>query len=287
MKKRKTKYKKFDQMIRKLKKHGHILLKRLKKDSEAKKLKSVGNLYLNKIYDSITKAKTNNFSSEDLNNFKKCEEYRNKLLASEEIITYEIFNSNKKALVKDICEKAASSKNWCKLVYALVKQSASSSVFEVGTNLGVSGTYILNALKENPKRNFISLEGLPQLCKISINEFKKVDPEEKFKVWQGLYDDTFDKSIAGLKKIDCCFIDGNHQYAPTLEYFEKLEPLIIDKGIIIFDDINWSKGMQKAWKQIQKSDKLNFTIDLYEIGIAIIDREHHGPKESFAFHYGY
>ena len=131
------------------------------------------------------------------------------------------------------------------------------------------------------------MEGVQKLCDIAESQFEKIDPAKKYKIWQGLYENTFDQALASIKNLDCAFIDGNHQYDPTMEYFGKLYQLIENQGLLIFDDINWNEGMQKAWSEIKSSNKIAFSIDLYEIGIAIVDKAYQGPRESFSFHYDY
>jgi len=274
-------------MIRKIKKHLKITTNRINTSSESKRLLSIDNDLLRTVYKAIERSKKENFTEEEKKDFSNCENYRKELLSSEEVITYEIFGLDKTAIVKDICEKAASSPKWCQLLYTLTKDTNSKSIFEIGTNLGISGTYILHATKNTVESQLHTLEGLKQLCDIASTEFKKITKAENFKVWQGLYDDTFDKALAQAGKIDIAFIDGNHQYEPTLEYFEKITYQTDKKALLIFDDINWSDGMHKAWSEIQKSNKINFTIDLYEIGLALIDKKYKGDKLNFNFHYNY
>jgi len=42
------------------------------------------------------------------------------------------------------------------------------------------------------------------------------------------------------------------------------------EAVIIFDDISWSSGMQKAWTEIENDDRVAVTIDLRIMGIAVI-----------------
>lgn len=274
-------------MIKKITKHKTILERRINHNSEQKRLLNLNNEFLSQIYSAYTQSIKNDFTQDELNLFSECEKYRNRLLQSDEVITYEIFNSDRTAIVKDICTKAASSKSWCRLLFSLVKKTNSEKIFEVGTNLGISGSYILRSIKDNPNAHFTTLEGQARFCEIAGGEFEKIIEKNKYSIYSGLYDDTFDKALSSIDNLDCAFIDGNHQYDPTLEYFNKIEPLIGDKGILLFDDINWTDGMKDAWTKIQLSPKVKYTIDLYEIGIAVIDRSNDLKKEDFAFHYDY
>ena len=74
---------------------------------------------------------------------------------------------------------------------------------------------------------------------------------------------NFVHMLSKLKSIDLAFIDGNHQEKPTIEYFEKILKYSHEKTIFIFDDIHWSKGMEKAWKYIIQNKKVSLSIDLF------------------------
>lgn len=39
---------------------------------------------------------------------------------------------------------------------------------------------------------------------------------------------------------------------------------------MIIDDINWSEGMRNAWQEIEEDERVALSIDLNEIGIALI-----------------
>ncbi len=87
---------------------------------------------------------------------------------------------------------------------------------------------------------------------------------------------NFDKTLplilsdaGGLanKEIDLAFIDGNHRLMPTLHYFDLIKPRISMDGLIIFDDIHWSREMEMAWNKIKADPKVTLSIDLFFLGI--------------------
>lgn len=231
-----------------------------------------------------TKAATN--SEEDLQAFKRCEDYRKKLLSDSTIINYQVFSSDKTATVREICGKAPSSMKWCQFLYHLAQNTEAMDILEIGTNLGISGSYMLEAIK-GKSAHFTTMEGLPQLCEISTNQFSSIVPNSKFKVIQGLYDDTFPALIREGKGFDLIFIDGNHKKDPTLEYFSTLKSLSGDATVFVFDDIYWSNEMTDAWNEIKKDPEVNFTLDLYMMGIAIVDKNETICNQNFNLHLAY
>jgi len=44
-------------------------------------------------------------------------------------------------------------------------------------------------------------------------------------------------------------------------------PHVGKESIIILDDIYWSAGMTRAWKEIIREPRISLSIDLYRMGI--------------------
>ncbi|MEW4924931.1 class I SAM-dependent methyltransferase [Algibacter sp. 2305UL17-15] len=272
--------------MNKLKKHKLILSRRLNQNEELKKIASIENKTLQNVLNAFKLAKTNTHKKEDIIAFNNCETYRDKLLIDATEITYEIFSLDETALVQDICRKAASKEKWCRFLYYMVKNTENPNILEIGTNLGISGSYMLEAMKgKNGK--FITMEGLPQLCSISAAQFSTIVSPSNFEVVQGLYDDTFPKVIEKDITYDLIFIDGNHKKEPTRDYFNALKSKIKQSAIFVFDDIYWSDGMKETWEIIKKDSNVNFSMDMYEQGIVVIDKNESLPKKHFNLHLSY
>ncbi len=272
--------------MNKISKHLLILRRRIKNQQELNKLSKIENHSLQNILTAYQTTKAGTNEREDLHSFSNCERYRKKLLSDNTQITYEIFSSDKKAAVRDICKKAASSEKWCQFLYHIAKNVNNPKILEIGTNLGISGSYMLEALK-GKKGKLITMEGLPQLCEISNQRFSEIVPNSKFEIIQGLYDNTFPKLMERAEEFNLIFIDGNHKKEPTLQYFNALKSGIGRAGIFVFDDIYWSESMTDAWKIIKKDDGVNFSIDLYEQGIVIIDKDESRKNMEFSLHLTY
>ena len=76
--------------------------------------------------------------------------------------------------------------------------------------------------------------------------------------------------IENAPQIDLAYIDANHRYEPTLRYFELLLPKMTTSGMIILDDIHWSKEMNDAWEVLKNHPKISLSIDLFEAGILFL-----------------
>ncbi|MDO9262230.1 MAG: class I SAM-dependent methyltransferase, partial [Flavobacteriaceae bacterium] len=74
-------------------------------------------------------------------------------------------------------------------------------------------------------------------------------------------------------------IDGNHQKAATIAYFEQCLKSVHNDSMIIFDDIHWSTDMEEAWEIIQKNPLVTVSIDTFQWGIIFFRKEQ--EKEHF------
>ncbi|TBN02388.1 class I SAM-dependent methyltransferase [Hyunsoonleella flava] len=273
-------------IAKKVAKHKLILKNRLHQKTTVTKMAKVENATLQLFLDAFTRVKSKDFSADDISAFKRCETYRQSLLKDKSEINYEVFGLNETAIVSEICKKAASKAKWCQLLYGIAKTIDNPSILEIGTNLGISGTYLLEAIK-GKNGYFITMEGLPELCKIAGDQFKTIVNSNSFEVIQGLYEDTFKKVLQKTQYFNLLFIDGNHKKAPTLQYFNDLKSKMTSPAILIFDDIYWSEDMKDAWDDIKNDTDVNFTIDLYEQGVVILDKNESTKNQHFSLHLSY
>ena len=55
------------------------------------------------------------------------------------------------------------------------------------------------------------------------------------------------------------------------------------KSVFVFDDINWSEGMKRAWNEIKNHPKVTVTIDLFMMGLVFFDPDL--SKQDFVLRY--
>jgi hypothetical protein len=56
-----------------------------------------------------------------------------------------------------------------------------------------------------------------------------------------------------------------------------------EDDIIVFDDIHWSKAMERAWREIKEDERVRYTIDLFFIGIIFLKKDFL-EKQDFIIH---
>ena len=101
---------------------------------------------------------------------------------------------------------------------------------------------------------------------------------------EGDFDETLPKYMNTVDKIGLAYIDGNHRYVPTMQYFNTLLEKSAEETILIFDDIHWSAEMEKSWEAIKAHPAVTLTIDLFFIGLVFV-RKAQKEKEHFIISY--
>jgi predicted O-methyltransferase YrrM len=73
--------------------------------------------------------------------------------------------------------------------------------------------------------------------------------------------------------LDWVFIDGDHTYSGTMDYFKQIMNHSCPDTVLILHDIHWSPDMEKAWEEIKAHPKVKVTLDLFYMGIVFFRSE--------------
>jgi len=157
---------------------------------------------------------------------------------------------------------------WTRFFYSIVKELKPSLCLELGTCTGFTSMYIGAAMKETSTQ-LITIEGDRTLSALAHIAFEKLRLKN-IKQFTGSFDTVLPKILEPATTFDFVFVDGNHREEPTVRYFDMLSPHVRSGGIMIFDDIIWSKGMRNAWQRISSSEKILFSVNLIQIGICVM-----------------
>lgn len=205
---------------------------------------------------------------------------RNELLADHSTIEIldlgagSSINPNKERRVSDIAQNSLKNEKISKLLFRLVDYFQPKTMIELGTSLGISGLYQALAFKGGILHTF---EGCPETAKIAQATFDKVGVEN-VTLHLGDFSETLQPVLDQLESVEFAFLDGNHQYQPTMNYFKQMLPKCHEGSVLIFDDIYWSKGMARAWEEVKASDRVSCSIDMFHIGIVFFrkgqEKEH-------------
>lgn len=177
-------------------------------------------------------------------------------------------NQNERS-INQIINSSAKAPKYGQLLFRLANYLEVNNAIELGTSLGISTAYIKKARKN---AMVYTLEGAPNIVKVAKRNFQTLKLK-KLEVIEGNFDQTLPDLLKRFSTVDFVFFDGNHKHEATLNYFEQCLEKVNNRTVFIFDDIYWSEGMTKAWKTIQKNDRVTTTIDIFEMGFVFFNPE--------------
>jgi predicted O-methyltransferase YrrM len=178
----------------------------------------------------------------------------------------------RKERIGDLCRSTNKPRFWTLVLFRLVRAIQPNSCLEMGTCLGLSAMHQAAALKLNGNGRLTTMEGAPdvaRLAKANMDElgFDNID------VVVGSFAETLPETAKNCAPIDYAFIDGHHEEQATIDFYHALLESLANPAVLVFDDISWSPGMQRAWKTIAEHDSVKAAINLRAVGIVVIDRE--------------
>lgn len=175
--------------------------------------------------------------------------------------------------ISDFLKKASVRHAWGVLLFRLTRVKQPERVLELGTNLGVSGAYILQALKLNVAPNnkqLITIEGSPHLSERAEEHLSAQASNVNTRVVTGAFQSVLPTILAENDLFDLVFLDGHHEFEATLRYFELIAPHLRSGAWVVFDDLEpWSPTVRKAFREIQKRYPQAPITDLLKMGILV------------------
>jgi predicted O-methyltransferase YrrM len=170
-------------------------------------------------------------------------------------------------VVKAMAASSLKPKKYAQLLYRMVKYYKPKTILELGTSFGITSAYLASA---NPKSMLHTCEGASAIAAIAKENFNQLGLKN-IQLKAGDFAATLTPLLSILKTVDFAFVDGNHRKQPTLDYFEQMLLHTTPNSILIFDDIHWSLEMEEAWATIKQHKKVTLTIDLFFIGIVLVN----------------
>ncbi len=214
-----------------------------------------------------------------MSSFVEVFEYRLNMLADNTLINITDFGTgkNRRRKVKNIAKTSSTELAYGGIMQKLVDTYGLKSALEFGTSVGI-GTMFL--AKSSSKMNVTTIEACKETYNFTKNEFEK----RKIKNVNFIndnFDYILDNNLLKDRKFELFYLDGNHTYSATLKYFDYFLKTLSDrKSIIIIDDINWSREMFKAWREISAKMTDSLRLNLYRMGI--IFTGYNLPKEEIS-----
>ncbi len=257
---------------------GYQIKKYLQYKFHAKDEHSIHSPFVYTLYTEVINTTHNYYAFDELNKIRK------KLLNNQQTIEVVDLGAGSKKMsntrkIADITKYSVVNKKYGELLFRLINYFKPETVLELGTSLGLSALYIAQAA---PKANIVTIEGCPNTHAFA----KTLIANAGIKNVEAInfsFDDFF-KTQFQNKKFDLVYIDGNHTYQATINYFNELLKYTNENSVLIFDDIYWTPDMTRAWEEIKSNPAVTLSIDLFKVGL-IFFRKENKQKEHFCLRY--
>ena len=165
-------------------------------------------------------------------------------------------------------------KYWGTFLYLLASARKATTILEMGSCIGISGSYLSSATS---CEKFITIEQSPLLASLANLNIRQV--AKNGQVWNAFFDNALDEILPSVgRNLDMVYIDGHHEKDPTLHYVERLSPYLDEGCLLVFDDIHWTRGMIEAWQMIAQRPGLRLSVDLGRFGLVIWGRQGAGKS---------
>jgi predicted O-methyltransferase YrrM len=136
-----------------------------------------------------------------------------------------------------------------RLLYRLVRRAAPGKVVELGSALGVSGSYIASGLRAAGEGTLVTIEGSASRQAIARETIEAAAPGVAQYV-QGLFDDNLDQ----IEDAGMVFVDGNHEPEPLRRYVDAARDRGARPCVLVLDDIeDWSESLNETWRGLVRS----------------------------------
>lgn len=273
-------------LLRKILKRTHKVVKIFQARRELSSIYDEANLASKSLVNVLRDTLDGRISSEEKFWIDKIESLRNELNSSNKEISIVDYGAGSPDLnlteeemyqgrvvtrsIGDVYRTGSKSFFWAFLLFRLLRDFRPSVCLELGTSLGISASYQAAALKLNQEGYIVTLEGAESLSSLAEQHFRTLGFDNVI-VIVGRFQDTLGKVLEEHGPIDYAFIDGHHSEKATLAYFEQVLSYASERAVLVFDDISWSEGMEKAWSTIEADKRVKITVDLSTVGICLIN----------------
>ena len=216
--------------------------------------------------------------------WQEIEACRQNLLQDERLVEFVDYGMGRRVaggvspkFVKSIAKNSLASKKYAQMLFRLVNwlghelqrpNDKGLIIVELGTSLGITTAYLASA---NSRNKVLTFEGCEDVAKIALESWNQLNISNIECVVGEINVEQL-RSI--LQQVDIAFIDANHTYASTRDYFNVLTEKVHQKSVIVVDDIHHSEEMERAWKEICADERVTTTMDLYQMGLVFFDKHY-------------
>lgn len=147
-----------------------------------------------------------------------------------------------------------------------------SVVLEMGTNVGVSTAYIASALEAVGKGGRVhTIDASPYKLRLAKRMHQELGLNN-VDYTCGIFAEVLPGILKSMQsKLDLAFIDGQHDYKATLEFFGEISTHAGRGTVLLFDDIaGYSDDMDRAWAEIKQDERVYSSTAFGNVGMVVL-----------------
>jgi predicted O-methyltransferase YrrM len=171
--------------------------------------------------------------------------------------------------IGSIAKSALKPRKYAEVLFRLVRHYQPQTVVELGTSLGITTAYMSSAQQRG---SIYTIEGSKAVAAEARRNLDQLG-QDRVQTITGNFDEQLPALLKTLESVDLAFIDGNHRYQPTINYFKQFLEKVRDHSILIFDDIHWSAEMERAWEEIKAHPSVQYSIDIFFLGFVFFRKD--------------
>jgi predicted O-methyltransferase YrrM len=160
---------------------------------------------------------------------------------------------------------------WGLFLMRLVRELKPRSCLELGTGIGVSAGYEAAAMELNGGGRLITLDGSAEWASVAEEGLASLGlGRVEFGV--GPIETTLPGALERSAPVDYAFVDAEHTEEATIGYFESIVPHMSQQGVMVFDDIPWSRELRRTWSRIADDERVSAAFALGRMGVAVVSQ---------------
>jgi predicted O-methyltransferase YrrM len=138
-------------------------------------------------------------------------------------------------------------------------------VVELGTGTGISSLYMGMAC---PRSRILTCEGSPAIAGLAGSNIREMGVSN-IEVTCDVFLDWLPETLRQVPGELLLFLDGDHRGERLLQYCSMVFNAGLSRAVLVLDDIHWSAGMYKAWKEQTVREEVSLSLELFNTGIIL------------------
>lgn len=198
---------------------------------------------------------------------------RKQLLQNTTPVTYtdrRSLNKQRTSTVSKLTKREAVNQKQGKLLFRLTNYFKPTRILQVGSGMGLSTLYMTSYDK---KVNCVVLEHEAAFTPVLEWVYEKA--RTPVNLYTGSYKETLMPALKELKTVDFILFDIAPESGDIEYLFRECLKCAHEKTVFVCVGINRSRVMSCFWKEICANSDMTVTIDLYSLGIILLEKKLH------------